>query len=373
MFIWLRHAFSLRCYRQYKKRLFNKDERLQTKIDREREQAERFVQLSENIKNLKETVENRNKSTKDRIDELFYTTFEEIKDLKINTYQKLRDTKVDLEKNIQNSKQETMERIKHSQNALEGDLEKNKTIIDKIEKIFYGSKTYGTSGEMYLQTIIEEVLGTENKKFLLWKKQFQINNDLVDFVIYHPTLNDKYIPIDSKFPLTILNDDHKRSEKISRIKKMINDIKNKYVLNNKNCVGFAFMFIPSESIYNELLANYQELFTYGNKNKVYITSPTNILATISLFIEGTRDVYLSKNLKKVAKEISLLGGEYERLNKRWIVHKNYFDKIVTSIENIDTTFKKIHTKSLLIQQKSDKIEDEKIKNEQKRIAKTDKN
>jgi len=395
MFIWLRHAFSYRCYKEYKSKLFssNKDinlnqtlqeqkenqENLNKKLqDQEVKQAERFTSLFKDIENIKKTIEDKYTETEKKMIDAFGSTSAKIKELEDHTNDQIKSTKKDLQSDflknqadlrdriskskvdmldkIQNSKTETMQRIQNSQTLLQTDLEKNKRIIDKIEKIFYGSKSYGTSGELYLETIIAEVLGTQNKNYLVWNKQFQINKDKVDFVIWHPFLNNKYIPIDSKFPLTILKDDCKRSEKIIRVKKMINDISSKYVINNENCVGFAFLFIPSESIFNELLANYSELFTYGNSKKVYITSPTNILATISLFIEGTRDVYLTKNLTKVNKNIKMLASDYDRINKRWIDHKKYFEKISTSIENIDTSFDKIHKKSLLVTKQIEKIE-----------------
>lgn len=161
-------------------------------------------------------------------------------------------------------------------------LESSDEITKQLKSLFDNDKRRGTIGEQQLENILSNYLGNETlgskENNFLWNQQYKLKNGkIVDFVVRHPSLK-KLIPIDSKFPLTkirnIWDKDEITNEELKDVsddvKRMIKDISDKYVKNNKETVDFALMFVPSESVYNFLIFKASEVFEYGAKNNVYI-------------------------------------------------------------------------------------------------------
>jgi DNA recombination protein RmuC len=173
-------------------------------------------------------------------------------------------------------------------------------------------------GEYYLEETLKNVLPPNS-----YQMQYGFDNgEIVDAVVF---VDKKVIPIDSKFSLEnyekLLNcNEPEEREKIAKsfkedLKKRIDETA-KYVRPDEGTVDFAFMFIPSESIYYDLLVNKvgattvssRDLIEYSFKDKhVVIVSPTSFLAYLQTVLQGLRALEINENAKKNSKECGEVG------------------------------------------------------------------
>ncbi len=206
--------------------------------------------------------------------------------------------------------------------------------LKNLQDILKNPKQRGVLGEYYLNTVLENVLppGT-------WASQYEFKDGTkVDAVIF---VKEKIIPIDSKFSLENYNrvleasdeSERKRLEEAFR-----NDLKNrieetaKYIKPSEGTMEFAFMFIPSEAIYYDLLvnkigaikANTRDLIEYAiNEKKVIIVSPTSFLAYLQTVLQGLKALQIEESAKEIRKRVEELGrhlGSYENYMKKLGIH-----------------------------------------------------
>lgn len=193
-------------------------------------------------------------------------------------------------------------------------------------------KQRGILGEYFLETLLKNV-------FPPGKYQMQYpfkNGDIVDAVIFY---QDKIIPIDSKFSLENYNRLAGTSDPVEREqfeKAFRQDLKNridetaKYVRPEENTLEFAFMFIPAEAIYYDLLVNKigaeaQDLIAYAmNDKKVIVVSPTSFLAYLQTVLYGMRAIQFHKDAEEIRKRV-------QDLNRHINAYQSYFQKIGTHL------------------------------------------
>ena len=178
-----------------------------------------------------------------------------------------------------------------------------------------------------------------SSKGIFWEKQYTIEgSERVDAVIKY---KDIIIPIDAKFPrenyekyLNAENaEEKKRNWKLYEegLKVAINSIKNKYIKPHKGTSNFALMFIPSESIYYETIAekNYLgepcSIYEYARNNNVVPVSPSTFYAFLQIVIMGIRNIDIIKNAKKLQEAL-------ERIDRNFRQFYVKYEEIGTSIE-----------------------------------------
>jgi len=207
--------------------------------------------------------------------------------------------------------------------------------LKNLQDILKNPKQRGVLGEYYLGTVLENVLPPG-----VYQTQYEFKDGTkVDAVIF---LKDKIIPIDSKFSLENYNrlleaqdsNERKRLEEQFR-----NDLKGrieetaKYIKPEEGTTEFAFMFIPSEAIYYDLLvnkvgavkANTRDLIEYAvNEKKVIIVSPTSFLAYLQTVIQGLRSLQIEESAKEIKKRVGDLGRHLEN-------YKTYMEKLGTHL------------------------------------------
>ncbi|MCE9585243.1 DNA recombination protein RmuC [Candidatus Nomurabacteria bacterium] len=191
--------------------------------------------------------------------------------------------------------------------------------LQDLQNILKNPKQRGILGEYYLETVLKNVLPPGS-----YQMQYPFtDNTIVDAVVF---VKDKIIPIDSKFSLENYNrmaeavdpGDKKRLETI-----FVNDLKNrivetsKYVQPNQGTTDFAFMFIPHEAIYYDLLTNKigglkdeeneNLIQRAAGKYKVIITSPTSFLAYLQTVLQGLKALQIEESAKEIIKKVSDLG------------------------------------------------------------------
>ncbi len=227
-------------------------------------------------------------------------------------------------------------------------IDKLSSNIISLQDILTDKKSRGIYGEIQLKHILSSVFGSNNKLYELQKK---LDNGLiVDAILYTPKPIG-YISIDSKFPLenyqkmntnniSEIEKQEFRKKFINDVKKHIDDIKNKYIIPNKTA-NEAIMFIPAEAIFAEINANFQELILYSQKNKVWITSPTTLISTLTTIQLLIRNIEQEKNAKNILIELKKLAVEFKRYEERWQKFEKLFDLIDKERIDIKTTTEKI--------------------------------
>lgn len=202
--------------------------------------------------------------------------------------------------------------------------------LQSLENILKNPKQRGILGEYFLETLLKNVFAPHQ-----YQMQYKFNDgEIVDAII---KVKDNIIPVDSKFSLENYNKileekDPSRHEQLERQFKQ--DLKNridetsKYIRPTEGTTEFAFMFIPSEGIYYDLLVNQvgavkvntRDLIEYAfNEKKVIIVSPTSFYAYLQTVIHGLRKMQIEEQTKEIIKNVQRLQqhlGAYEEYMRK---------------------------------------------------------
>jgi len=189
--------------------------------------------------------------------------------------------------------------------------------LESLQNTLTNPKHRGVLGEYYLETVLKNVLPPSN-----YRMQYDFGDGhIVDAVIF---VEDKIIPIDSKFSLENYNkiaQEQNETERQRLEKQFKSDLKmridetSKYIKPNKGTMDFAFMFIPAEGIYYDLLINQvgaikvntRDLVEYAFRDKhVIIVSPTSFHAYLQTVLQGLRALQIEKSAQEVRKEVEKL-------------------------------------------------------------------
>lgn len=187
--------------------------------------------------------------------------------------------------------------------------------LQSLENILKNPKQRGILGEYYLETVLKNVLPPGS-----YQMQYAFPDDtIVDAVVF---VKDKIIPIDSKFSLENYNkmaEERDETERKRLGKVFEDDLKNrisetaKYIQPTQGTTDFAFMFIPHEAIYYDLLTGKvgggeeNLIQRAAGKYKVIITSPTSFLAYLQTVLQGLKALQIEESAKEIIKKVEDLG------------------------------------------------------------------
>lgn len=203
--------------------------------------------------------------------------------------------------------------------------ETNRRVVDvadelkTLQNVLQNPKQRGVLGEYFLQTVLDNVLPTDR-----YSLQYKFaDGEIVDAAIFLD--KGRILPIDSKFSLENYNRLVEETDKAKRdvLGKQIKiDLKNridetsKYIRPNENTMEFAFMFIPSEAVYYDLLINKvglsgvsaRDLIEYAFQEKhVIIVSPTSFMAYLQTVLQGLRSLQIEEQAKDIQVRVGQLG------------------------------------------------------------------
>ena len=194
-----------------------------------------------------------------------------------------------------------------------------------LQDILKNPKQRGVLGEYYLETLLKNIFPPG-----VYKIQYGFKDgSIVDAVIFY---QEKIIPVDSKFSLENYNrilEAQTDDERAKLEKAFSNDLKlridetSKYIKPEENTTDFAFMFIPAEAIYYDLLVNQvgsvksntRHLINYAHEKKVTIVSPTSFAAYLQTVLQGMRTEQIEESTKEIYKRVLVLArhiGAYEK-------------------------------------------------------------
>ncbi len=224
--------------------------------------------------------------------------------------------------------------------------------LKNLQDILKNPKQRGVLGEYYLETLLKNVMPPGS-----YQMQYGFpDGTIVDAVVF---IKDKIIPIDSKFSLENYNrisETNDKTEKERLEKVFVNDLKNriietsKYIQPDKNTMDFAFMFIPHEAIYYDLLVNKiggtsddtdNLIQRAASKYKVIIVSPTSFLAYLQTVLQGLKAMQIEEGAKDIVKRVGELGKHLQSYDE---VHQklgNAISTVVSHFNKSNNEFRKI--------------------------------
>lgn len=333
---------------------------------------ELLVQLNDSLRKeiqeiRKEVGENSEKGRKE--------IEEKLKDINkgINTFQE--SSKEDMQKQFASSNKvikevtSELEKIKGTNEQVLGFANQMKT----LEKILSNQKQRGILGEIQLENLLSNVLPPE-----LFKMEYHFDNgEAVDAIV---KVGDHIIPIDAKFSLDNYNrmiESEDKSEIESLEKSFKDDIKkridetSKYIRPSEKTTDYAYMFIPADGLYQDLLnsrvgslkINSKDLVSYAYTKKVMIVSPMSLFPMLQITVKALHNLKVEKSIEDILKNINKLSNHlntykdaHNSLGKTIRTAVNHYNKSSSEFKKIDKDVLKISGGNTQINFESELIE-----------------
>jgi len=225
--------------------------------------------------------------------------------------------------------------------------------INEIGSLLRPPHIRGMTGEVLLEKILSDMLPSG-----IYQMKYSFRSgEQVDAVI---KFREFILPLDSKFPLDSFKrmlecetEDDKRKcykEFVQAVKRQVDSIAKKYILPDENTFEFAFMYVPSESVYYEAVVrdkHYGEessLLSYAANNRVYIVSPATLFPYISTIVHGLKAFRIEENAKQILARIGALRKDFEEFKTVFDVvgahlsdaYKKYLSEAVKRLSKVET-------------------------------------
>lgn len=233
--------------------------------------------------------------------------------------------------------------------------------LKELQNILKNPKQRGVLGEYYLETVLQNVLPPES-----FQMQYGFDDgEIVDAAVF---VKGKVIPVDSKFSLENYNrfaEAAEGEEKVKFEKAFVNDLKlritetAKYIRPTEKTTDFAFMFIPHEGIYYDLLSNRvgageeNLIQRAAGKYKVIIVSPTSFLAYLQTVLQGLKALEIEEKAQDIIKNVEKLSGHiskyedyYQKLGNTLATTVNHYNAGYKELNKIDKDVTRITGESI---------------------------
>lgn len=288
-----------------------------------------------------------------------------LKDMREDNQRQLQSVKQDNEKQLEKMRETVDEKLsgtldKRIQSAFElvndrldnvqkgfGEMQTLSTKVANLNKIFSNVKTRGGWGEVALESLLDQILTSEQ-----YEKQFRLSKnsqEAVDFVVVMPGQGDEtlYLPIDSKFPLDKYirlveaseEGDNERIEVarkalVDEVKREARSISSKYIKVPKT-TNFAVMYVPTEGLYAEIAKDSaltsQLLAEFG----VTVCGPTTISALLNSLQLGFTTLKIQKRSGEIVKELGKFRKDFGKYTELIGKVKKNANTVVTTIEEVE--------------------------------------
>lgn len=289
--------------------------------------------LTDDFNQLNERIENRLRLINDKVNERLDENFEKTNKTFTSVLERL--AKID----------EAQKKI----DSLSND-------IVSLQSVLTDKKARGIFGEVNLSHIMSSVFGENNTKIYQMQYTFE-NGTVADCVLFAPEPLG-VIAIDSKFPLENyqMMVDRSNSEIVRMraeksfkqdMKNHIDTIASKYIIPGVT-TDQAILFLPAEAIFAEINAYHQDIIDYSYKKKVWITSPTTLISTLTTIQIIIKNIERDKYASIIHQELKNLDIEFKRYKERW-------DHLAKSIDSVSRDVKDIHVTTDKISKRFDAI------------------
>lgn len=240
------------------------------------------------------------------------------------------------------------------------DVVKRLTIIDEAQKkitelshhvvslqdVLVDKKARGAFGEVQLSSLVANMMPATH-----YQMQYTLSNQKrADCILFLPQPTGNVV-IDAKFPLETyqkinsidpLSVERKSLQQQFKqdIQKHIKDIAEKYIIPDETTDG-AMMFIPAESIFAEIHANYPDLIALSQRLKVWIVSPSTLMAVLTTAKAVLKDDATRKQVHIIQKHLHALADDFQRFEKRMDKLNKHIDLAYQDVSEVNTSAKKI--------------------------------
>lgn len=314
-------------------------------------------------RSLDEKIDRENKRTQDKIDHMNEAVNRKIDYNNTRVQESISRQLTESGRQMRDSKRtiaeisERLATINETNKHVESVADELKT----LQSVLQNPKQRGVFGEYYLDTVLSNVLPVGS-----YSLQYKFKDgEIVDAVVFLD--KGKILPIDSKFSLENYNRMVAAKDKAERMafaKKVRDDLKgridetSKYIRPHEKTMEFAFMFIPSESLYYDLLINKvgttgteRDLIEYAYRDKkVIIVSPTSFMAYLQTILQGLRSLEIEKDTAEIQARVAKLGQHItafdtymNKLGSSLGTTVNHYNTAYKSLSLIDKDVVKITT------------------------------
>lgn len=299
-----------------------------------------------------------------QMNELSRTVDRKVGDLTKTVDNKMHESARSMQESVRNQLSESSRLIKEVTQGLTKLDETNKQVVSfadqlqNLQDILKNPKQRGILGEYYLETVLKNVLppGSYAMQYEFPSKEKEGGKVIADAVVF---VKDKIIPIDSKFSLENYNrltEERNPAERERLEKSFKQDLKtridetSKYIQPENGTMDFAFMFIPHEAIYYDLLVaeiggmkiNTRDLVEYAFKDKrVLIVSPTSFLAFLQTVLQGLKALQIEETAKDIVKRVGELGKHLKSFEDFYVKMGSHLGTVVNQYNLAGREFKKI--------------------------------
>jgi len=247
------------------------------------------------------------------------------------------------------------------------------TNVVSLQEVLNDKRSRGAFGEVQLNSLIRNVLPEQS-----FKLQHTLSNGkIADCVLFLPKPTGNVV-VDSKFPLEnyrkmmdfeVAELDRKAALRQFKndIKKHINDISDKYLIDNETADG-AIMFIPAEAIFAEIHGHQSDLVDYANKKRVWLASPTTLMAILTTARSVLKDEATRQQIHIIQAHLSNLAQDFNRFKGRFANLAKHIDQAASDVKQIHTSADKISNRFEKIEQ-VELLDDEVELLEEERLSK----
>ena len=331
------------------------------------------TKLENTRKNMEEKLELIRKTVEDRLLLLQKDNSEKLEKMRVTVDEKLQGT---LEQRLGESFKLVNERLESVYKGL-GEMQNLAQGVGDLKKVFTNVKSRGYWGEIQLSNILEQFLTKELYEANVKTKPK--SNDLVEFAIKLPGRNDNefvWLPVDSKFPIedysrlvdaedagdvALIQESRKKLE--NSIKSFAKDIFEKYI-EAPYTTDFGIMFLPTESLYCEVLRNTGLCEFISQKYRIVVSGPTTFVALLNSLQMGFRTLAIEKRTSEVWQLLGMVKTEFSKFGE-------LLDKTNKKLLEISSTMELASKKTRTIERKLKKVEALPVPNEEEFYA-TDK-
>lgn len=339
---------------QYSTALSGLKEQLQQAFAEYRNQFD--ARQLEGLKILQDTLQNGVNETRSQVKEALsdYAQLisKRVESLTQITDQRLKEINQQVEKRLTEGFEKTTQTF--------GDIIKRLALIDAAQKqiaelstnvvslqeVLTDKRSRGTFGEVQLSALIRNVIPDQHLSF----QHTLSNRKRADCMLFLPPPSGN-IAIDAKFPLEsfrlLMNSSLTEVEKVpieqqfrQDIRKHIQDIAEKYIIPGETADG-AMMFIPAEAIFAEIHGRYPDLVELANRSKVWLVSPTTMMAVLTTARAVLKDAATKKQLHIIQEHLRLLANDFTRFQKRMTSLAKHIELAHSDVEQVHTSAKKI--------------------------------
>ena len=326
---------------------------------------ERMIQVETTVKNITKGVDDgfrdNRKEIADNLQTIQKTVDTRVKDLQNDNAKKLEEMRITVDEKLQTSVEkrfnESFKTISEQLTSVYkglGEMKNLATGVGDLKKVMEGVKTRGIYGEVQLSSIITDILSPNQYRENINTKPNSA--DRVEFAVKMPGREEEhetYLPIDSKFPvenysrLIAAYDLGNKTDILTYQKALANDVKEqakkistKYI-EPPYTTDFGMMFVPTESLYAEILRIPGLSDEIRQKYNISITSPSTLPVTLSGLLMGFRTVAIEKRSSEVWQILGAIKTQFNKFGDLLEATKKKLQESANKIDAAATTSRQI--------------------------------